>query len=56
MDLKEIEVRNIEDCIKRIFYKKEITQSDIMTANVLIEKWKKLTNWVEKTDLPIRIN
>lgn len=54
MNLKEIEVRNIEDCIKRIFYKTEITQSDVITANLLIEKWKKLTNWVEETENPIK--
>lgn len=54
MNLKEIEVRNIENCIKRIFYKSELTQSDVTTANILIEKWKKLTNWVEETENPIK--
>ena len=56
MDLKEIEVRNLENCIKQIFYKSEITESDVRTANFLIEKWKKLTNWIERIELPIKIN
>jgi hypothetical protein len=56
MDLKEIEVRNLENCIKQIFYKSEITESDVRTANFLIAKWKKLTNWIERTELPIKIN
>jgi hypothetical protein len=56
MDLKEIEVRNIENAIKRIFNKEVITESDVRTANFLIEKWKKLTNWIERTELPIKIN
>jgi hypothetical protein len=54
MDLKEIEVRNIENIIKRIFNKEVITETDIDIHNLLINKWKKLTNWVEKTENPIK--
>ena len=35
MDLKEIEVRNLENCIKQIFYKSEITESEYYNSGYL---------------------
>jgi hypothetical protein len=54
MNTQEIELVNLENCIRQIFNKTEITKSDVETSNVLIEKWKKLTHWVEKTENPIK--
>lgn len=56
MTTTEFEIRNLENAIKHIFYKKEITQDDVTLANKFIAKWKLLTNWVERTELPILIN
>lgn len=54
MNLKESKVRNIENAIKRIFNKEVITDIDIDITNLLINKWKRLTSWVEKTENPIK--
>ena len=55
MTTTEFEIRTLEDSIKRIFYKKEITQDDVTLANRFIAKWKLLTNWVERTEFPIKL-
>ncbi len=54
MNLREVELRDIENAIKFIFNKKEITELDIRNANILINMWKKLTHWVERTENPIK--
>jgi hypothetical protein len=56
MTTAEFEIRTLEDSIKRIFYKKEITQEDVALGNRFIAKWKLLTGWIERTELPILIN
>ena len=38
----------IELNIKAMLRKDKITQSDIQLANYWIEKWKKLTNWIDE--------
>ena len=55
MTTTDFEIRTLEDSIKRIFYKKEITQDDVALANRFIAKWKLLTNWVERTEFPIKL-
>jgi hypothetical protein len=56
MTTAEFEIRTLEDSIKRIFYKKEITQEDVALGNRFIAKWKLLTGWIERTELPIKLN
>lgn len=56
MTKKDFEIRTLEDSIKRIFYKKEITKDDVNLANKFIAKWKRLTNWIENEEFPILIN
>jgi hypothetical protein len=53
MTTTDVEIYTLEDSIKRIFYKKEITQEDVALANKFIAKWKLLTGWIERTELPI---
>lgn len=46
----------IELNLKAMLRKKTITESDVQLANYWIEKWKKLTNWIdEDTNLPKKI-
>jgi hypothetical protein len=54
MNTKESEIVSLENCIKNIFRKTEITKIDVETSNILIDRWKKLTRWVEKTENPIK--
>lgn len=56
MTTTDFEIRTLEDSIKRIFYKKELTQDDVTLANKFIAKWKLLTNWVERTEFPIKLD
>ena len=44
-----METLRIEYEIKCIFNKENITDADVQLANYLINKWKKLTNWVTDT-------
>jgi hypothetical protein len=44
---KQTEVRNIEVTLKKIFKKKQINNFDVLIANKLLLKWKKLTNYKE---------
>ena len=56
MTTKEFEIRNLEDSIKRIFHKKEITSEDVTLGNRFLAKWKELTNHVERTEFPIKLD
>lgn len=38
----------IELNLKAMLRKEKITDSDIQLANYWIEKWKKLTNWIDE--------
>ena len=42
-------LQQIEDEVKRIFAKEKITDADVHFGTFLINKWKRLTNWVEDT-------
>jgi hypothetical protein len=44
-----MEILRIENEIKHIFAKDKITDADIHLGKFLINKWKRLTNWVEDT-------
>jgi hypothetical protein len=44
-----MEILLIEFEIKNIFAKETITDADVHLANYLINKWKRLTNWVSDT-------
>jgi hypothetical protein len=44
-----MEILVIEFEIKCIFNKETITDADVHLANYLINKWKRLTNWVSDT-------
>jgi hypothetical protein len=48
------EIESLERTIKFIFYKKHLTQDDVTIGNKLINQWKKLTRWVERTENPIK--
>ncbi len=48
-----LDVRDCEAKVKSIFAKELITDEDVKIANVYINKWKILTGWVERTELPI---
>ena len=50
---EEIEIKLIEDRIKEIFVKDEITIDDVERGNYFINKWKTLMNWVERTEYPL---
>jgi hypothetical protein len=52
----EIEIRTIENTIKFIFYKDNLMDSEVILATKLINKWKKLTNWIEAIEYPIKID
>jgi hypothetical protein len=52
----EIEIRRCELRAKEIFAKPTITDADAQLGKHLIEKWKRLTGWIERTELPILIN
>ena len=52
----EIEIRTIENTIKFIFYKDNLMDSEVKLATKLINKWKKLTNWVEAIEYPVKID
>lgn len=52
----EIEIRTIENTIKFIFYKDNLMDSEVKLATKLINKWKKLTNWIEAIEYPIKID
>ena len=40
-------ITDIENEIKRIFAKDRITDADVHLGTFLINKWKRLTNWLE---------
>ncbi len=44
-----LQILQLEFEIKSIFKKETITDADVQLANYLINKWKKLTNWVTDT-------
>lgn len=48
------EIESIEKVVKYIFHKKHITQEDVSQGSKLINQWKKLTGWVERTENPIK--
>ena len=50
---QDSEIKTIELTIKFIFFKKHLTQEDVANGNRLINKWKTLTGWVERTEHPI---
>ena len=50
MTEQQFEIKTIETTIKFIFNKENITDDDVIIGNKLINKWKKLTNWVECTE------
>ena len=52
----EIEIRTIENTIKFIFFKDNLMDSEVILATKLINKWKKLTNWIEAIEYPIKID
>jgi hypothetical protein len=54
MITNNFDIKELENTIKFIFNKKEITQVDVETAKKLIDKWKRITHWVEKTENPIK--
>lgn len=54
MTQKQTEIKTIEATIKFIFYKKVLTQDDVIIGTRLINKWKKLSGWVERSAYPIK--
>ena len=50
----QTELKTIESTIKFIFNKKELTQNDVIIGTRLINKWKKLSGWVERSAYPIK--
>jgi hypothetical protein len=54
MTQTELEIKTIESTIKFIFYKKYLTQDDVIIGTRLINEWKKLTGWVERSANPIK--
>lgn len=50
MTTNEFQIKTIEDTIKFIFNKEIITDDDVVIGSRLIDKWKKLTGWVERTE------
>lgn len=50
---KKLEIESLERTIKFIFYKKHLTEDDVANGNKLINQWKKLSGWVERTQNPI---
>ncbi len=49
----EIEIRMCEQRAKEIFAKPIITDADAQLGKYFIEKWKRLSGWIERTELPI---
>ena len=49
----ELEAKMCESRAKEIFAKKEINDEDVALGNYFINKWKRLTNHVERTESPI---
>tara|TARA_B110000503_G_C7027534_1_gene362538 strand:- start:613 stop:816 length:204 start_codon:yes stop_codon:yes gene_type:complete len=47
------EIMTIEYTLKSIFNKNKIRSVDVVMANKLFDKWKKLTNYVEDTKYPV---
>ena len=41
-------IEQLETNIKAVFKKEKITDTDIQISNYWINKWKKLTNWVDE--------
>jgi hypothetical protein len=52
----ELEIKTIENTIKFIFFKDNLMDDEVILATKLIDKWKKLSGWVEATESPIVIN
>ena len=52
----ELEIKTIENTIKFIFFKDNLMDSEVILATKLINKWKKLTNWIEAIEYPIKID
>ena len=53
---KNEDILTIEYTLKNIFNRDVIRDIDIVRANSLLEKWKKLTGYVEDCTSPIRSN
>jgi hypothetical protein len=49
----ERKIRIIEFTVKRIFEKDKINDRNIILANKLFDKWKKLTKYKEDYEYPI---
>ncbi len=49
----EVEAKMCADRAKEIFAKEHISDTDVQFGTYFINKWKKLTNWVERTESPI---
>ena len=49
----ELDVKMCESRIKEIFAKETIYKEDVVLGNYFINKWKRLTNHVERTESPI---
>jgi len=49
----ELDIRTCEEKAKEIFAKPIISDADAELGKFFIEKWKRLSGWVEKTELPI---
>lgn len=49
----EIEAKMCADRAKEIFAKETINDEDVALGNYFINKWKRLTNHVERTESPI---
>jgi hypothetical protein len=52
----ELEIKTIENTIKFIFFKDNLMEDEVILATKLINKWKKLTNWIEAIEYPIKID
>jgi hypothetical protein len=49
----ELEAKMCESRIKEIFAKETIKEEDVALGNYFLNKWKRLTNHVERTENPI---
>lgn len=49
----DLEIKMCEDRAKEIFAKPIITDADAQLGKYFINKWKRLSGWVERTELPI---
>lgn len=50
MTEQQFEINTIENTIKFIFNKETIDDDDVIIGNKLIDKWKRLTGWIERTE------